>query len=474
MDPEIEEARRPLLRRAYTASSTLGLKKPLLETWSWYKKGSQYSSSILLRDPSVSVVFYVLIVALGTFQFGYTLGYSSPTESQIISDLRITDSEFSMFGSLANVGAMMGAIASGQISEYIGRKGTLMIALIPNIIGWFAISFAKDSSILYLGRLLTGFGVGVISYTVPVYIAEISPKNLRGRLGAVTQLSITTGVMFVYLLGIFLGWRLLAVLGALPCAILIPGLFFIPESPRWLAKLGMSSEARLSLQVLRGFNSDIDKEMEDINKAVESSRRTTTIRLSELRQGKNWRPLMIGVGLLTLQQLSGIRVILFYSSTIFASAGITRDNIATFGLGAIQVLATGVATWLMDKAGRRVLLLISSIGIAISLLLVAAAFYVETAISEDSKLYTAMGWLAVVGVVILPLHIKSLGGSAAVMTNFLVSWIMTLIASTMLDWSEGGTFTIYATITALTAVFVAFCLPETKGRTLEEIQTSFE
>ncbi|KAL8152063.1 hypothetical protein V2J09_021871 [Rumex salicifolius] len=435
------------------ASSSSELKKPLLHTGSWYKAPNYqlntFGSSMALRDSSISVLFCVLIVALGPIQFGYTFGYTSPIESELISDLGITSVEFSLFGSLANVGAMVGAIASGQISEHIGRKGSLMIASIPNIIGWLAISFAQSSSFLYMGRLLGGFGVGIISYTVPVYIAEIAPKNLRGSLGAVNQLSTTIGVMIVYFLGIFLGWRVLAVLGVLPCTALIPGLFFIPESPRWLAKLGMLEEAELSLQVLRGFGTNISDEMEDIKNSVKSSRQGTTIRFQNLCNRRYLHPLM--------------------------------------------VLSTGVATWLMDKAGRRVLLIISSIGVTISLLIVSAAFFIEEAISEDSKLYGVMGYLAVAGVVamvvcfsiglgpipwlimseILPVSIKGLGGSAATMAYFLMSWVVTLTANMLLDWSEGGTFAIYTGFAILTGIFVAMLLPETRGRALEEIQSSF-
>ncbi|KAK9284659.1 hypothetical protein L1049_023835 [Liquidambar formosana] len=260
------------------------LRKPLLHTGSWYRMGSRQSSvmgsSQVIRDSSISVLLCVLIVALGPIQFGFTCGYSSPTQSEIIRDLGLTVSEFSVFGSLANVGAMVGAIASGQISEYIGRKGSLMIASIPNIIGWLAISFAKDTSFLYLGRLLEGFGVGIISYTVPVYIAEISPQNMRGSLGSVNQLSVTIGIMLAYLLGLFVPWRLLAVLGILPCTILIPGLFFIPESPRWLAKMGMTDDFEASLQVLRGFDTDISVEVNEIKRSVASTGKRTTIRFS--------------------------------------------------------------------------------------------------------------------------------------------------------------------------------------------------
>ncbi|KAM3300270.1 hypothetical protein ACQJBY_041346 [Aegilops geniculata] len=199
-----------------------GTRKPLLlkNTGSWYRMvGSSSrqivgaSSMAVLRESHVSALLCTLIVALGPIQFGFTCGFSSPTQDAMIRDLGLSISQFSAFGSLSNVGAMVGAIASGQMAEHIGRKGSLMIAAIPNIIGWLAISFANDSSFLYMGRLLEGFGVGVISYTVPVYIAEISPQSTRGALGSVNQLSITLGIFLAYVLGMFVPWRLLAVLG---------------------------------------------------------------------------------------------------------------------------------------------------------------------------------------------------------------------------------------------------------------------
>ncbi|MFS7939115.1 putative major facilitator, sugar transporter, major facilitator superfamily [Helianthus anomalus] len=379
------------------------LRKPFLHTGSWYRMGSRQSSlmtsSQMIRDGSVSVLACVLIVSLGPVQFGFTGGYSSPTQSEISRDLKLTVSEFSVFGSLSNVGAMVGAIASGQIAEYIGRKGSLMIAAIPNIIGWLAISFAKDSSFLYMGRLLEGFGVGIISYTVPVYIAEIAPQNMRGSLGSVNQLSVTIGIMLSYLLGLFVHWRALAILGTFPCLILIPGLFFIPESPRWLAKMGMTDDFEASLQVLRGFETDITQEVNEIKRSVASSNRRATIRFSDLKQRRYWFPLTIGIGLLALQQSTGTNGVLFYSSTIFQSAGISNSNVATFGLGAIQAIATAVSTWLVDRTGRRILLKVSSSGMTVSLAIVASSFFIKGFVEESSTMYAVMGILSVIGVV---------------------------------------------------------------------------
>ncbi|KAJ3704312.1 hypothetical protein LUZ61_008017 [Rhynchospora tenuis] len=495
------------------SSSAADLKKPFLHTGSWYRMGGggvggsgvmgsrqsslmdkmMMSSAAVIKDTAISAFLCTMIVALGPIQFGFTGGYSSPTQSAIISDLGLSISEFSIFGSLSNVGAMVGAIASGQISEYIGRKGSLMIASIPNIIGWLAISFAKDSSFLYMGRLLEGFGVGVISYVVPVYIAEIAPQNMRGALGSVNQLSVTIGILLAYVLGMFVPWRVLAVIGILPCTILIPGLFFIPESPRWLAKMGLFEDAELSLQVLRGFETDITAEINEIKRAVQSSSKRTTIRFAELKLKRYRVPLTLGIGLLVLQQLSGINAVLFYASSIFKTAGLTNSDLATCGLGAIQVVATGITTWLLDKAGRRILLIISTAGMSLSLLLVAVAFFMEGSYSESSNLYHILSILSLVGLVafvisfslglgaipwiimseILPVNIKSLAGSVATLANWLTSFAITMTANLLLTWSSGGTFTFYMLVSAFSLVFVVLWVPETKGRTLEEIQWSF-
>ncbi|VAH10397.1 unnamed protein product [Triticum turgidum subsp. durum] len=440
-------------------------KQPLLvNTGSWYRMGSRQSSltagtssMAIMRESHVSAFLCTMIVALGPIQFGFTGGFSSPTQAAIIRDLNLSISEFSVFGSLSNVGAMVGAIASGQMAEHIGRKGSLMIAAIPNIIGWLAISFAKDTSFLYMGRLLEGFGVGVISYTVPVYIAEISPQNMRGALGSVNQLSVTIGIVLAYILGMFVPWRMLAVIGILPCTILIPGLFFIPESPRWLAKMNKMEDFETSLQVLRGFETDITSEVNDIKRAVTSANKRAAIRFQELNQKKFRMPLILGIGLLVLQQLSGINAILFYASSIFKAAGITNSDLATCGLGGIQVLATLVTTWLLDRAGRRILLIISSAGMTISLLAVAVIFFIKDTVSQDSHMYYILSMVSLLAIVayviafsfgmgaipwvimseILPVSIKSLAGSFATLANWLTSFGITMTANLLLSWSAG-------------------------------------
>ncbi|KAJ0085979.1 hypothetical protein Patl1_09149 [Pistacia atlantica] len=281
--------------------------------------------------------------------------------------------------------------------------------------------------------------------------------------------------------------------GTLPALILIPALFFIPESPRWLAKMGMTEEFESSLQVLRGFDADISVEVNEIKRAVASSTRRSIVRMAELKQKRYYLPLTIGIGLLILQQLSGVNAVIFYASTIFESAGISSSNVATLGIGAIQVLATCVTLWLVDKSGRRILLIISTSGMTVSLLVVAASFYLKDMVSDDSGIYSMLGIFAVVGVVamiisyslgvgalpwlimseILPPNIKGLAGSIATLSNWFFCWVVTMTANLLLTWSTGGTFTIYMVISAFAVAFAAIWVPETKGRTLEEIQRSF-
>jgi len=496
------DAKQPLLQHGNKNSKEKGLvengdvKQPLLQHGNknskFRKHRNKRKKDSDAQGSAATAVFCTAIVALGPLQFGFCNGYSSPTQTGIISSLGLTVSQFSLFGSLSNVGAMVGAIVSGKIADFIGRKGALIVAAIPNILGWFVIAFAQDALLLYLGRLLTGFGVGVISFTVPIYIAEIAPKRLRGSLGTVTQLSVTIGIMLAYLCGLFVAWRPLAIAGVTPCTFLVVGLFFIPESPRWLAKIG-NEEFEASLQVLRGSDTDISLEVVEVKSVVEASKQQTGIKFSELRERRYALPLTLGIGLLLLQQLCGVNGITFYSSSIFESAGISAGNVASLGLAVIQVVMTAVSAWLMDKAGRRLLLMVSSGGMGICLFFVGLAFYLKNHLSVAAQLETFFSVLALTSLLvyiitfslgmgpipwiimseILPANMKGFAGSVATLGNWLASWAVTMTINIMLQWSSTGTFWIYSLVCIFTLLAVALWLPETKGRTLEEIEASF-
>uniref|UniRef100_A0A452ZYA6 Major facilitator superfamily (MFS) profile domain-containing protein n=1 Tax=Aegilops tauschii subsp. strangulata TaxID=200361 RepID=A0A452ZYA6_AEGTS len=245
------------------------------------------------------------------------------------------------------------------------------------------------------------------------------------------------------------------------------------------AKMNLMDDFETSLQVLRGFETDITAEVNDIKRAVESANKKATVRFQELNQKKYRTPLLIGTGLLVLQNLCGINGILFYASRIFRAAGFTNSDLATCALGAIQVLATGVTTSLLDKAGRRMLLIISTAGTTLSLLAVSVAFFLKDNLPHDSHSDYILSMVSLVALVayiitfsfgmgaipwlimseILPVGIKSFAGSFATLANMLTSFGVTMTANLLLSWSAGGTFASYMVVSAFALVFVILWVP---------------
>ncbi|KAJ6401144.1 hypothetical protein OIU84_016536 [Salix udensis] len=226
-----------------------------------YEEGSGSQSSSNCTGSAGMVYLSTFVAVAGSFEVGSCYGYSSPTQNAIREDLSLSILEFFISGmlnyernslSFVAVGAMIGAITSGPIADYIGRKGAMRFSSTFCVAGWLAIYFAEGYWALDIGRLATGYGMGALSFVVPVFIAEIAPKNLRGTLTTVTQLMVATGVSAAFIMGTVLRWRVLALTGLIPCLILHAGLFLIPESPRWLAKKGREKESETTLQKLRG------------------------------------------------------------------------------------------------------------------------------------------------------------------------------------------------------------------------------
>ncbi|GFZ13686.1 major facilitator superfamily protein [Actinidia rufa] len=210
------------------------------------------------------VYLSTFIAVCGSYAFGACAGYSSPTQSGIMEDLSLSLAEYSLFGSILTFGAMVGAITIGPIADWIGRKGAMRVSSSFCVAGWLAIYFAEGPLPLDIGRLATGYGMGAFSYVVPVFIAEIAPKNLRGALTTLNQVMICCGVSVSFIIGTVLKWRVLALIGLIPCAIVVLGLFLIPESPRWLAKVGRPKDFEAALQRLRGKDADISEEKDEI------------------------------------------------------------------------------------------------------------------------------------------------------------------------------------------------------------------
>ncbi|XP_021800814.1 sugar transporter ERD6-like 16 [Prunus avium] len=440
------------------------------------------------QNESIGMVLLSTGVAVcGSFQFGICVGYSAPTQSAIRKDLNLSLAEYSMFGSILSIGAVLGAITSGKIADFLGRKGAMRVSSVICIVAWLAIYFSQGALSLDTGRFLTGYGIAAFSYVVPVFIAEIAPKNLRGGLATLNQLFIVTGGSFAFIVGTIINWRSLALIATVPCLILLLGVCFVPESPRWLAKVGRDKEFEVALQTLRGNNADISNEMTEIQEYIATLNSLPKASILDLFQSRNIRAVIIGVGLMVFQQFAGINGVQFYASETFESAGVS-SKIGTIAYACLQVPITLVGALLMDKTGRRVLVMVSAAGMFVGCMLAGTSF----SLKGQGLLLDWVPIIAVSGVLIyvaffsigmgagpwvimseiFPIDIKGVGGSLVVLVNWSGAWIVSYTYNFLMRWSSPGTYFLYSAVCLLTILFVAKIVPETKGKTLEEIQAS--
>ncbi|XP_028067344.1 sugar transporter ERD6-like 7 isoform X2 [Camellia sinensis] len=379
-----EEIREPLIPEDKTRAD---------EEDGYGAKDQSHKSSTMEHEWMVYLSTFVAVC--GSYAFGTCAGYSSPTESAIMDDLDLSLAEYSLFGSVSTLGAMIGAITSGPIADFIGRKGAMRVSSGFCVAGWLAIYFAEGALVLDIGRLATGYAMGVFSYVVPVFIAEIAPTSLRGALTTLNQVMIVAGVSVSYIIGTVLTWRVLALIGLIPCAILLLGLFLIPESPRWLAKIGRQKDFEAALQRLRGKDADISEEAAEIQDYIKTLQLLPKAKLLDLFQRRYLRSVFIGVGLMVCQQLGGLSGISFYVASIFDTAGFPSST-GTIIYACIQVPIAALGATLIDKAGRKPLLLVSGSGMVIGCALTAISFYLE----DHEIAVNASPILAVTGILV--------------------------------------------------------------------------
>ncbi|KAJ6737525.1 hypothetical protein OIU85_019575 [Salix viminalis] len=409
------------------------------------------SSSATRNQHSITPVLVcsTLVALCGSFTYGCSVGYSSPAESGIMEDLGLSVSAYSFFGSIVTIGGMVGAILSGKMADLVGRRGTMWACQIICMAGWLSIAFAKKAWCLDIGRFLVGVAIGILTYVVPVYISEITPRNLRGRFTSANQLLVCCGFAVTYFVGSIVSWRALSLIATIPSILQIVCLFFVPRVSKMAGKT-------------RGAESDISEEAVDIREAIEILKQTSAeTRTLELFQRRYAYVIIVGEGLILLQTFGGNSAVSYYLGTIFAKANVSTSSGPI--IFALLQIPTSIATvLLMDSFGRRTLLMVSATTSCLCLFLVGLSFCFQEShnLKELTPILTLVGILGfgigftigmsgipwVIMAEIFPVNVKASAGSLVVLTSWASSWVVTYTFNFMLEWSSAGTFFIFTGI----------------------------
>jgi sugar porter (SP) family MFS transporter len=438
------------------------------------------------RNRAVSGI--AALAALAGLLFGFDTGVISGAQLYIGKDLHASTGTQSWYVGALLLGACAGAAAGGQLADRFSRKWTIVGAGVVYIGAALWSGLAQSSASLITARAVLGLAVGAASFVGPLYISEHVPPRLRGGTVSFNQLMITTGILLAYIVDYLFkdttnNWRWMLAMGALPGIALTIGMLFVPHTPRWLLQAGREDEARDVLRRTRDSKDAVEEEIDDVHQVLEREGNASYRDLV----GSGVRPMLIvGLGLAFFQQAVGVNTVVYYAPTILKFTGLSANQSITEALsvGITNVVFTVVAIGLMDRVGRRKLLLVGTVGLTIALA-VLGAFFASSTLQADAA------WLAVVGLVvfiasfaiglgpvfwlmiaeIFPLRLRSRAMAVCTLVNwaanFFVSYyFLTLVA----DIGRPATFWIYTGFGVLAVVFFAARVPETADRSLEEIE----
>jgi sugar porter (SP) family MFS transporter len=435
--------------------------------------------------------------ALGGLLFGYDTGVISGAILFITDDFGLSPfMQGAVVGALL-LGAMIGAAFAGPMSDRLGRRRLIMIAAVTFTIGALGAAAAPSAGALVAARFVIGLAVGSAALVVPLYLSEIAPTQIRGAISSLNQMMIVIGILAAFVVNAILAssgdWRLMLGLAAVPSMILLIGMFFVPETPRFLVRTGEEREAR---DVLEEVTED------DARRDESPERKIEEIQEVEAEEGglrllkERWvRPaLIVAIGLAVFQQFIGINTIIYYAPTTLTSAGFSADSAIYLNLiiGTLNVLMTVVAIRIIDRVGRKPMLLFGLVGMVTSLTVLGLSAELlgqPSSSSDPAAIITficlagfivsfAATWGPVVWVMmpeVLPLSVRGTAMGVAVCLNWFANFLVSQTFPIMLNsWGSGPVFLGYAFMGVLAFLFVKAMIPETKGRSLEQIEANLQ
>lgn len=435
---------------------------------------------------SLNVILATVVAALGALLFGFDTAVIAGTTEWLKSEFGLSAAALGLTVASALMGTILGSIAVGRPSDTLGRRGILYALAILYIVSPIGCALARSWEMFVFFRFLGGLAIGGTSVVAPLYIAEISPARYRGRLVAVTQFNIVAGILIAYLSNYIIGGLNLGVnecrwmygVSAFPAVAFLGMLVFTPESPRWLMARGRVEEARAVLQKCGTDSGNVEQAIQDIENSLDMEH----LSLREpLFVRKYMKPIALAVAFATFSQLSGINSVLYYTGYIFEKAGAAKAS-ALFQsviVGLTLLVFTVAAMTVIDRIGRKRLMVIGTIGYIVSLIATACAFYTGTGgilLLGSLLLFVASHAFGVGAVIwvfigeIFPNRVRSRGVALACFAHWVmcaaITWTFPMIA----EHAGGHAFAFYAAMMVLLLIWVLKVMPETKGVPLEQIQ----